>query len=190
MIAYQLTRPVSYLTIEDPSKWKIDWLLPAIIAAVITGGFLLLPDRPGLYEHENLMDEFQGFLQILPGFFLASLAAIATFNKEDLDYHLPKPTPKIEIQLKGRPLTIELTRRRMLCYLFGYLTFLSVFLYLAVVLGAAVEPSYYELFNNSLFIKTALFSIFNLFFWQMIVVTIFGLYQLCDRIHQPENEDN
>lgn len=188
MIFYQLSRPVSYLSIEDQSKWKIDWLLPFALAIAINFGYLVLPDRPDFYGEDGLMQEFQGFLEILPGFFLAALAAIATFNKEDLDRLLPEPTPKIGIRIKNKSLTIGLTRRRMLSYLFGYLTFLSVFLCLAVVIGSAVQQSYYHLFGHSVSVKIAFFFIFNLFFWQMIIVTIFGLYQLCDRIHQPDDE--
>lgn len=185
MILYQLSRPVSYLFIEDRSKWRIDWLIPFLIALLVTALFLYLPTPPKIFGENGLAKDCQDFLQMLPGFFLAALAAIATFNKQDLDYLLPAPTPKIEVIIRGKSVKIDLTRRRMLSYLFGYLTFLSLCLYLFILAGEAIAPSY-ESFEYKDIASAFIFLIFQLFFWQMIIVTIFGLYQLCDRIHQPD----
>jgi hypothetical protein len=192
MIVYQLTRPASYLTIKDPSKWKMDWGIPVIITLVVSGVLYAMPGDTNWVGVDGLIDNLQGFLQILPGFYLASLAAIATFNKTDLDYELPEPTPSIAIKfIRAKQLhkkTILLTRRRMLCYLFGYLTFLSLMLYLLTVF-APVLANYFSssVSQYVVYISYALKILFQLFFWQMIVVTIFGLYQLCDRIHQVED---
>jgi len=189
MIFYQLTRPASYLLINDGAKWRMDWLLPALISAVISLCLYLIPGDEAWLGDKGLINDLQGFLQILPGFYLASLAAIATFNKEDLDHELPAPTPTIAIKFirdaRLHNKTIRLTRRRMLCYLFGYLTFLSLMLYLATVFAPVTlvdAASHAQQYSG--YISEAAKFIFQLFFWQMIVVTVFGLYQLCDRIHQ------
>lgn len=185
MITYQLSRPISYLFIEDNAKWVIDWIIPLSIAILITALFFCLPITPKLFGENGLAKDCQDFLQMLPGFFLAALAAIATFNKQDLDYLLPAPTPKIHVIIRGNDVKIDLTRRRMLSYLFGYLTFLSLCLYLFILAGEAISPSY-EAFEYKDISSVFIFLAFQLFFWQMIIVTIFGLYQLCDRIHQPD----
>jgi magnesium-transporting ATPase (P-type) len=187
MIFYQLSRPAAYLWIKDKAKWQIDWLYPFLIAAALTTAFFFLPVPRHLYGEKGIVKELIGFLQILPGFYLAALAAIATFNKNDLDFHLPAPTPQIDIKVNGKEVEIELTRRRMLSYLFGYLTFLSLALYLAVVLGTIAAPSAQKLFGAYLIAAKIVFlGTIVLFFCQMIIITIFGLYQLCDRIHQPD----
>lgn len=187
MIRYQLLRPISYLTIKDQTKWKIDWLVPIFIAVVFIILFYNLPVKKPLYGDQGLIKELQGILQILPGFYLAALAAVATFSKDDLDRLLPEPTPKINILVKGQEVLIGLTRRRMLCFLFGYLTFLSLIVYLSTVLGSTISPSALAIFRNySIIIEIIFVSLFSLFFWQMIIVTLFGLYQLCDRIHYSE----
>jgi hypothetical protein len=192
MILYQLSRPAAYLLIKDSSKWKIDWGLPAIFSIIISLTFFLTKSHTSWLKSGGLIDDLQGFLQILPGFYLTALAAIATFSKRDLDLELPDPTPTILIKFirhnRLHKKTINLTRRRMLCYLFGYLTFLSLTLYLITVFAPTnliKITSYVEGYSNHLngFLK----SIFQFFFWQMIIVTIFGLYQLCDKIHQPES---
>lgn len=188
MIFYQLSRPAAYLFIKDKSKWKIDWLIPFILSVTLTALYLSLPIAKPLYGENGIIKELQGFLQILPGFYLAALAAIATFNKNDLDYHLPKPTPIIDVIVNGHETSINLTRRRMLSYLFGYLTFISLAIYLVTVLGSALSGSVnYLLDTNAIYPKALYVFAISLFFSQMIVVTIFGLYQLCDRIHQPED---
>lgn len=187
MILYQLTRPAAYLYIQDRSKWKIDWLLPLMAATLISVIYFCLPAVQPLFGDAGIIKQLQGFLQILPGFYLAALAAIATFNKNDLDFHLPAPTPKIDVVVNGHEVLINLTRRRMLSYLFGYLTFLSLVIYLATVLASIAAPSGVAIFGKNLIIAKAFFiACLNLFFIQMIIVTIFGLYQLCDRIHQPD----
>jgi hypothetical protein len=138
-----------------------------------------------------MIRELQGLLQILPGFYLTALAAISTFNKNDLDYYLPKPTPQIDILVSGHRVLIYLTRRKMLSYLFGYLTFLSLMLYISTVIGSAIAPSFNQIFAPYSTAFLLVFeALFQIFFWQMIIITIFGLYQLCDRIHQPDNDQN
>ena len=191
MIIYQLSRPISYLAIKDKAKWKIDWLLPLIISISCSAIFFTLPIEKTIYGNDGFIRDLQGFLQILPGFYLAALAAIATFNKNDLDFHLPPPTPQIEIIIQNQKILINLTRRIMLSDLFGYLTFLSLMIYIFIVVGSIMAPNSSFLFKNYYEpIKIISFFVGNLFFWQMIIITIFGLYQLCDRIHQPDNTTN
>lgn len=188
MIFYQLSRPASYLFIKDSSKWKMDWLIPVVITGFISLCFHFIPTKEIWLGEKGLIRNLQGFLQILPGFYLASLAAIATFNKEDLDFELPEPTPSISIKFirdtRLHKKTIKLTRRRMLCNLFGYLTFLSLMLYLATVFAPVLlVEAVYQAQEYQFYILEMVKGLFQLFFWQMIIVTIFGLYQLCDRIH-------
>lgn len=186
MLLYQLTRPISYLLIKDGSKRKIDWLLPIMITSLCTILFFSLAIKKQIYGENGLVKDVQGFLQLLPGFYLAALAAIATFDRSDLDDHLPSPTPKIKVIYNGVRIKIKLTRRRMLSYLFGYLTFESLCLYVFTLVGSVIKGNEYYLFGDfqdSVFYLS--FVCFNLFFWQMMCVTIFGLYQLCERIHEP-----
>lgn len=129
-----------------------------------------------------------GLLQILPGFYVASLAAIATFNKNNMDEYMPEPTPTVTIRVSGHVCPIKLTRRRMLSLMFGYLSFLSLLLFLAIVLANALAPSLKVLLPLPLhkIALAAFVAIYGLLFWHMIAVTLFGLYQLSDRMHQPD----
>lgn len=190
MLLYQLSRPIAYLKIEDKSKNKniIDWHIPILLSSLIVILYYMLPIKISLVGSSGLLSDMQGFLQIMPGFYLAALAAIATFNKVDLDYKLPNPAPVIIIKEKGVNIEIELTRRRFLNYLFGYLTVISITLYIVTIFinnfsqNYKLIPEIYLIGFRGLFI-----SLFLLFFFQMILITFFGLYQLCERIHQNEN---
>jgi hypothetical protein len=188
MVLYQLSRPISYLAIHDPSKWKIDWILPAALTVFITSCLFLLPIRPPVFGDTGVLVKLSGLLQILPGFYIASLAAIATFNKNNMDEYMPEPTPTVTVRVSGHTLPIRLTRRRMLSLLFGYLTFLSLALFLSIIAANFVAPSMKKLIPDHLHsVALGVFVIvYGLFFWHMIAVTLFGLYQLSDRMHQPD----
>lgn len=190
MLLYQLSRPLAYLWIKEKSGSKsvIDWYIPIILSSVLVFLYYILPVKTVIVGKDGLLTSMQGFLQIMPGFYLAALAAISTFNKVDLDYKLPTPSPTITIKEKGIDVVIELTRRRFLNYLFGYLTFISIALYIVIIFtngiacNFALIPEIYLIGLRGGFIM-----FFLLFFFQMILVTTFGLYQLCERIHHSEN---
>ncbi|MEQ1544054.1 hypothetical protein [Methyloglobulus sp.] len=67
------------------------------------------------------------------------LAAIATFNKPDIDKTMPVPAPKIDILVQGKRAVIELTRRRFLCSMFAFLTAESLIL---IVLAIFAQSAY------------------------------------------------
>lgn len=192
MFLYQMTRPVAYLFIKEPSGGKkyIDWYIPSIVASLFTLLYFFLPIQPEITGEKGAITSIQGFLQIMPGFYLAALAAVATFNKTDLDRTMPKPAPKICVKRRDTFELESLTRRSFLNYLFGYLTFLSLFLYVILVIVNIVSAnSVFLEMKTYIILKTIFLFLYQLFFIQMILVTIFSLYQLCERIHQYDNNE-
>lgn len=188
MLLYQLLRPLSYMEIRDASKWKIDVLLPIIFTIIITVAIGYMPIKVQVFGQSGLMTLLIGLLQILPGFYLTALAAVATFNRPDMDLLLPKPIPTIKISVKGKSQDIELTRRRMLSMLFGYLTFISFSLYFLAVSAQVVAPSVASIMTASeiFFLRNIFLLLFLFLLGQLIFITMFGLYQLSDRMHQPD----
>jgi hypothetical protein len=145
MLLYQLTRPLAYLVIRDHAKWKVDWILPLTMMVLTTFAYRILPVRPVIFGPKGVLSQMSGLLAILPGFYIASLAAIATFNKENMDLYLPPPTPTVNVKVRGISFPIELTRRRMLSLLFGYLTFISLLIFLIIIGANAIAPSVKEI---------------------------------------------
>ncbi|TXL12353.1 hypothetical protein BMR05_15660, partial [Methylococcaceae bacterium HT4] len=136
-----LLRPLSYLSIEHQLKWKVDWIYPLLLAIVSTILIFWLKQfgQVSLYSNSGIITKILGFVQVLPGFYIAALAAIATFNKTDIDKTMPAPAPKIDILVQGKSVAIKLTRRRFLCSMFAFLTAES----LIIIVLAIFATSFY-----------------------------------------------
>lgn len=188
MVRYQLLRPVAYLSIKHPTKPIFDWWIPGVFSVLIVAALYFNWGELNIYGAEGLLSKLTSFVQTLPGFFIAALSVIATFNRLDIDKLLPEPTPKVDVIVRGQVSEIELTRRRFLCMLFAYLTLESFFLAISPIFVGLYVP----ILSKALLpmAKEALSFIFILLyifaFIQMLVITMLGLYYLGDRLHQPD----
>jgi hypothetical protein len=192
MFTYHLLRPFSYWTIKFNRKVLLDWGYP-FAAATLTAALVFSLshfEHVTIFGDSGLLAKLVSFLQNLPGFYIAALAAIATFNRVDIDRAMPEPTPKINIQLRGKTIAIELTRRRFLCALLAFLTAESLMLILSGIFATVIAPSVKAVVPLSAqpWVVVAATLIYLLFFWQMLVVTFLGLFYLGDRIHQPDDQ--
>lgn len=188
---YTFIRPVFYLFIKDPSgdkKW-VDWLFPCFITSILVM-FFIKEDMPRIVGNDGILSKLAGFLQIMPGFYLTALAAVSTFTNSNLDLLLPEPYPTISIMYNGYKIkNMALTRRRFLNYLFSYLTILSLLLYFTIIITELfVDTNFTKYIFFQRWIKPILIWSYTLFLFQMLSITIFSLYQLCERIHQVENK--
>lgn len=185
-----LLRPLSYLSIKHKQKWRVDWLYPLVFAVVSTGLLFYLKKFGNipLYADGALISKILSFVQCLPGFYIAALAAIATFNKKDIDKTMPAPAPKLDILVRDQTVTIELTRRRFLCSMFAFLTAESLILIVLAIFGQAI----YLPIKTSLsvqyhsWVSAAYILVLLCVFWQMLITSFWGLFYLGDRLHQPD----
>ena len=131
---------------------------------------------------------------MLPGFFIASLAAVATFQRAELDETMPDPSPTLEVRTGEDASAVPLSHRVFLRHLFAYLTAISLLVILLSAGGEIIAPSGLHLVAlidrpgvelAVLRLLRALF-LFVLLHWffRLIVVTFFGLYFLVERIHR------
>lgn len=185
-----ILRPFSYLSIKHPYKWIVDWIYPAALT-LVSMLVILGVQKFGsisLYGDGGLIQKITGFIQGLPGFFIAALAAIATFNRLDIDRTMPAPAPKLGIKIHGQTVAIELTRRRFLCSMFAFLTAENLILIVFGIFSSAlylpikevIAIGYHQL-ASSIFL-----TIFLFMFWQMLVTSFWGLFYLGDKLHQPD----
>lgn len=185
-----LLRPLSYLSIKHQHKWVVDWLYPFILSALST--FLLFYLKSlgpiSLYADGAFIAKILGFAQGLPGFYIAALAAIATFNRIDIDKTMPAPAPEIHDIVRGKKVPIELTRRRFLCLMFAFLTAESLILITLAIFGQAIHLPIKEAFNKNIhiYISGTYILVFMFIFWQMLITTFWGLFYLGHRLHQPD----
>lgn len=196
MLFYQLFRPFSYIFIHHPVKRKVDWLVPGILTAITIA--LTLPFAEGLnvWATDGMVATAQGLVQGLPGFYIAALAAVATFGQQgsSLDTIIPAPTPTVKTRFAGAWIEMKLSRRRFLCLLFAYLTSISIVLSLFASYGRAIALPARKMFPSALveIVSWLMFAGYTLFLFQIVVVTLWGLYYLGDRMLQPDpfNQSN
>lgn len=182
-----LARPFGYLSIKGINgKKAYDWFAPLTLT-LLSVAYFHLCNFPfiDLIKDDGFIKTTSAFVANLPGFYVAALAAIATFNREQIDYPLigSTGTPFIEVKvIKENGITVNskenLTRRLFLCMLFAFLTALSIVI---VMLNAYVSPVISISTNKLAHYVYAVFFIFLT--WQLFVTTFFGLYYLGDRIH-------
>jgi hypothetical protein len=119
------------------------------------------------------------------------IGRFATFNKQSMDFPMPGDPLRLETVERGKHRIIELTRRRFLCLMFGYLAFVSLLLYLVGV-GAMISaesvkallPLAWRWWTRSAFVLLYVFVFANL-----LVTTLLGLYYMADRIHRHDPRD-
>lgn len=176
------------MLIKGKHKNIFDWVTPFLLAVISTSVVVASGDRFNFYGTGGLVSAFTAFVQNLPGFFVAALAAIATFNRSDLDQLLPEPTPTIPTQAQGTWVQVELTRRRFLSVLFAFLTAQSIAVTVLGIWYQNLAPWIVSVVpvRVSHLVAYAGTFIYLIAFWQLVTVTCLGLYYLGDRIHQPE----
>lgn len=186
MLNARLLKPLDYLRIKVVEKLRYDFVYPLVLGTGLTLLLFFYPLPVKVFGTDGLLDLIVKILQILTGFYIASLAAVATFNKADMDELMSGKPPTLKVFKNGKETQERLTRRRFLCLMFGYLAFISISLYF--IGGFANLFSY----NISQLIPIVLKTPVKwVFVWSylvitsnLIVTTLLGLFYMCDRIHR------
>ncbi|WP_181363784.1 hypothetical protein [Aliiroseovarius pelagivivens] len=169
-------------------------VFPLFFATVLTSGVALLPGEITLTGDAGFVTGIIGVISLLPGFYIASLAAVATFGGEHMDETMPAPAPEVFIKTAQTEGPEELTRRMFLSYLFGYLAITSLLLVAicfvvgicAPAIGAVITghwPIHAATINNCL--EVSLVFCLSFVMGSILVTTLHGTYYLMERIFQP-----
>jgi hypothetical protein len=194
----QLLTPMRYLRIRQgislfKSKAVYDWVLPMLISIPAT--YIGYKYSIGIFSEKGVIGGFQKLLEILVPFYIAALAAVATFARDGLDEPLKGHAATVSIRhSNGMWVEHVLTRRQFICYLFGYLAFLSLVLFVGILFLNLVSQKSgllaHELFGEQLqYAKIAAIYIFMVPIWQMIVITLLGVYFMSERLMVMTEED-
>lgn len=176
----KILTPVDYIRIKHPEKRVFDFTIPLFLSLVITF-FVFCLDKPiVLLAKDGLVSVVNGILQILSGFYIAAMAAVATFQKPGMDQVMDGTPPT----LKGK----VLSRRKFLTYLFGYLAFTSIFMYLA---GGGLQLLALTITNilwlKITWVKFILVASYIFIITNIISTTILGMYFMIDKMHDDKN---
>lgn len=180
----KLLAPLGYVRIKHSEKRWYDFYIPALLAVIALVAYHFVGFK--LSGTSGLTTQINGLIQVLIGFYIAALAAVATFGNSSIDEVMSGTPPTIIEEYRGRSVKVSLTRRRFLSYLFGYLALISLCLFclgLVVNLGATFITS---LVSKSLlvFMKYIFLFIYSFLLMNIITTTLLGLYYLSIRIHQ------
>lgn len=196
-------KPLNYLAIKwevegNFSKKTFDYTIPLIISLIISGILVFIE----FYFHTKTSQEINvfasdistllaGFLQTIPGFYIAALAAIATLTSPTMDRDMDgiPPTKKIDtVDENDQPDTEDepLNRREFLARLFAYLSFISLTLYVFILIlrymyNLDIMPVSQGVYSTIYFVCL---TIFNFLLIQLLFLTFLGLYYLGQRIHE------
>jgi hypothetical protein len=196
-------KPIAYLNIKlsngSKQKFDLDIKVPLLISLLISLLFLGLnyyDDSINIFgKSNNLLSPIISFYQAMPGFYIAALAAIATFPSASMNKCMPEPTPYLLIDQDVEDKSSNrdyLSRRRFLCYMFAYLAFISiVFFFIAIGLNFTYSTVFFEV-ADWVFLLTYFINCIIVFFiiLQSIFITFLGLWYLGHRIHLNDNSDD
>ena len=189
-------KPLNYLSIRWDNgiinKTRFDFIIPLLIAFLISVIMTFLWFKIGTDKSNIFINDLTYylicFLQTMPGFYIAALAAISTINSTTMDQPMAGDPPK-EKYVEYNPYKvfwIEMNRRRFLARLFSYLTFISIVLFGFLLI---IRFSYsLEIHISSLWLiyLTYFISCFIVIFSfiQLIMMTFLSLYYLGERVHK------
>jgi hypothetical protein len=184
----RLLRPLNYLWITSDGKelTLFNWIYPFTLTAAISSYILLCPVALPLFACGNsstVIGHILPTLQILPGFYIAALAAIATFPRNLMDQEIAGVKLYLDAVENGMAAKRSLTRRHFLCYLFGYLCFLSLWLVCFGCLLEVAPPTAFLAPDKRIYGEWFFFVLFLFSFVQMLVLTLLALFYLSDRMH-------
>jgi hypothetical protein len=193
-VRYELSRPLAFSGIKGPGLKIYRDVIPWATAVAALTLYWCLPLRIPLVGNVSVSGLAAPFFASLPGFFIAALAAVATFNGADLDREMSNVTTKLTI--RGEEADSRLTLRVFLCYLFAYLTaisFLAFFLCASVSLltgnlhelaqmASHGQPAREQIATNGL--RSIFVGAVALVGAKVVFCTALGLYFLAERVHQ------
>lgn len=186
----RLLRPLDYLRIRHAQKIWYDWTIPIVIAVAVLLVIELLPGEIQVLGEHGLVSIVTGLLQVLTGFYIASLAAVATFGKPEMDAVMDGEPPTLKTEMRGHPVKVDLSRRRFLSLMFGYLALLSLALYFLGAAGNLIAPNLQLLMGETVYdiVSIVCTAIYLFLCANLMVTTLLGLYYMADRIHWPDQK--
>jgi hypothetical protein len=180
-----LFAPLKYLRAKNDHKFVWDWVLPAIVAVAATLCLFVLPRPVSILGEKGLVHWVNELLQVLIGFYIAALAAIASFDRPSLDQPIEGEGVTLKVLQEDGYKPKQLNRRAFLSLLFGYLSLLAIFLYV-LGLGVSLLSDNIRLISPQLlpYLRGVFVLAYGFFFTQMLSVTMVALFYLSDRIHR------
>lgn len=186
--------PFKYLRLRNERGTRLvfrDFISMFIIAILFASPFIAF-DQINFSRAAGFVDRMGSLAAVLAGFYIAALVAVASFSASIGDLDSPISNGKIYLNKGDED---SLTRREYICAVFGFLSFLSLFiaivssfvLIVAPAVSGAADKQLFEIFgfSTSIFylVRSLVIVLYCFILSAMIVTTFYGLYYLTDRIY-------
>lgn len=181
----RISHSLSYLFIRHPAKWRYDFLYPGILAAILGTVIVFAGPKLNLSGDRGVLDQLNSLLGILVGFFIAALAAVATFDRPSMDDPMPGIAPTMRIKDRGAVYHVPLSRRIFLSQLFGYLTVASLVVFALGAVGQLSAPALDATLTQKAYSwgRIAFTYAYSFGLANVLVNTLLGVFYLSFRIH-------
>ena len=196
----ELLAPFFYLRVKTGDggltrKIFIDIILPAILSAITVFLSKILDIEYSFLGENGLFHSFSTAFQIFAAFFIAALAAVATFDRKGLDTNLKGDSAWITQWSNSKQAMVrrEITRRMYICYLFSYLSgiclFFVIILPFSSIYGAAIGQ---HIKKSSESLYSILFLGFEYIFyfcvWSIFLLSLVAIRFLGDRLQNMDTD--
>lgn len=195
MIVRQLSRPFAFNSIQSGELRYVRFHVPLSITTLLLVIYSLLPKPPDIWGDKHYLDYMMQIVGILPGFYIAALAAGATFANASLDEPMPGLAPPTLVMTRmGQRFTEKLSTRLFICYLFSYLSAASLVLAFGILFAIEINPSVEHIISTHSEIYYVVMAakavqyvfvlVLTFYAAKLTTVTLHGLYFLAERMHQ------
>lgn len=169
--------PLGYLRARNSTKKYWDFIIPGLVAVATALLFVSPWLRITVFGEKGFVHGINELIQILVGFYIAALAAVASLANPTLDQGIAGEA----IRFNNR----DLTRRQFLCLAFSYLSLLTICIYgvglaanlVAETIRAAISPAFFP------FIRGTFGALYGFAIAQLGLITSVTLYYLGEKIH-------
>jgi hypothetical protein len=177
---------LDFLRVKSPDVFLFQYIYPSLATLGLYAAILLCRDYV-IINQSHFIESINSFIGILVGFYIASLAAVSSFPGENLDAIMKGRTPTLSFKRSGKMISEPLSRRRFLALVFGYLSVLSIIIYLMGFFRSNVYIDFEAIHWASDVNEILQWPFWLLYSWlcfSLVVVTLLSVHYLIDRIHR------
>jgi hypothetical protein len=182
------------------SKAVYDFIFPGILAISTCILCYVLGIGFDIFSNEEFIKKITDLLTLMIVFYLAALAAVATFDRKGIDDPLRGGDAKLRLldHTQNKIVVKILSYRQFISYLFGFLSFSSLCIYTFIIMMTMIWPEIKKSicnFPHIVFLTHHIFeptiSLLLAFgLWQLLITSMLGIYFLTERIQSLNDPHN
>lgn len=184
---FKLLTAFRFLQIQSPDLRWYQWVYPTVLTLAFCVSFYWITGTWVRLSNPKVIGDINGLMSLLIAFYIAALAAIATFHGASLDSAMKGRTPVLIRKFGESRLEEKLTRRRFLAALFGYCAAMAILVYIVGAVAVHIESPCVAAIWVSEVLGVASGAAATFYIWMLAslwTVTMLGLHYFVERMHR------